>query len=196
METTEISKENTSVSKPELDGDDHEVSWEETLHKSKNWYGPDLYFHQGFWCPSLVFKAVISSQKHFQALDSDIIVTSVPKCGTTWLKALTFSIVNSNEFAKEENPLLRSVPHQLVPFFEFNLYFNNPCPDLDNSCLYKPRMFFTHIPYASLPASIKESEAKIVVKSPTLIKNDNRKSIYKVQSLTNQVTSSSYFGIG
>ncbi|XVF42638.1 hypothetical protein PTKIN_Ptkin01aG0380500 [Pterospermum kingtungense] len=170
METTGISKENNNIiiSKPQLDGD-HEVPWEEefqelvqTLHKSKGWYGPDLYFYQGFWCPSHVFKAVISSQKHFQALDSDIIVTSVPKCGTTWLKALTFSIVNRNKFTKQENPLFRSVPHRLVPFFESNLFLNNPSPDLENSCLYKPRMFSTHIPYASLPPSIKESEAKIV----------------------------------
>ncbi|XVF42635.1 hypothetical protein PTKIN_Ptkin01aG0380200 [Pterospermum kingtungense] len=171
METTGISKENNNIviSKPQLDGD-HQVPWEEefqelvqTLHKSKEWNGNDLYFYQGFWCPSLALKAVISFQKHFQPLDSDIIVTSVPKCGTTWLKALTFSIVNRNKFAKEDNPLLRLVPHRLVPFFEFDIYLNNSFPDLENGCSYnQPRLFSTHIPFASLPPFIKESKAKIV----------------------------------
>ncbi|XVF42621.1 hypothetical protein PTKIN_Ptkin01aG0378800 [Pterospermum kingtungense] len=110
----------------------------------------------------LFLKAVISFQKHFQALDSDIIVTSLPKCGTTWLKALTFSIVNRNHFPKEENPLLSLNPHDLVRFFEIDLYLKSPFPDLENNCPYRPRLFATHIPYASLPASIKDSNSKIV----------------------------------
>ncbi|XVF42617.1 hypothetical protein PTKIN_Ptkin01aG0378400 [Pterospermum kingtungense] len=105
----------------------------------------DIIFisYQQFWCPSPVFKAVVSFQKHFLALDSDIIVTSLPKCGTTWLKALTFSIVNRNQFAKEENPLLSLGPHQLVRASEYDLYLNNPFPDLENTiCAYnQPRLF-------------------------------------------------------
>ncbi|XVF30723.1 hypothetical protein REPUB_Repub16aG0083100 [Reevesia pubescens] len=166
MDTTEISKDNTAST-----GQDHkEESWDDefealvqTLPKERSWlYAYHLYFYQGFWCTSLVLKPVISFQKHFQALDSDIIVTSFPKCGTTWLKALTFSIVNRNQFPKEQNPLLSLGPHQLVRFFEFDLYLNNPSPDLENSSLYQPRLFSTHIPYASLPTSIKHSNSKIV----------------------------------
>ncbi|WRX24779.1 Sulfotransferase domain - like 10 [Theobroma cacao] len=111
----------------------------QTLPKEKGWYGTHLYFYQGFWCSSRVFRAMISFQKHFQALDSDIFLKSIPKSGTTWLKALTFSIS-----------------------FEFDLYLNNPCPDLENSCPYQPRMFSTHLPYASLSPSIKDSNSKIV----------------------------------
>ncbi|XVF42619.1 hypothetical protein PTKIN_Ptkin01aG0378600 [Pterospermum kingtungense] len=170
METTEISKDNSIISTPQ--DEDHEVlSWDDelqeliqTLPKGKHWYGHHLYFYQQFWCPSPLFKAVVSFQKHIQALDSDIIVTGLPKCGTTWLKALTFSIVNRNQFAKEENPLLSLGPHQLVRAFEFDLYLNNPLPDLENT-IYpynQPILFSTHIPYASLPPSIKESKAKIV----------------------------------
>ncbi|XP_022719653.1 cytosolic sulfotransferase 15-like [Durio zibethinus] len=47
-----------------------------------------------------------------------IYVSSSPKCGTTWIKALTFSIVNRNQFAMEETPLRDVCPHQLVPYFE------------------------------------------------------------------------------
>ncbi|KAE8712339.1 Cytosolic sulfotransferase 14 [Hibiscus syriacus] len=39
---------------------------------------------------------------------------------------------------------------------------NNPCPDLENVCVYKPRLFATHVPYASLPASIKDTDCKFV----------------------------------
>ncbi|XWS64911.1 hypothetical protein CRYUN_Cryun05aG0044800 [Craigia yunnanensis] len=163
MDTTEISKDNI-VSTPQ----DEEETWDDefqelvqTLPKERNWYGAHLYFYQGFWCQSGALKAVISFQKHFQALDSDIIVISFPKCGTTWLKALTFSIVNRNQFAREENPLLILGPHQLVRFIEYDLYLN-PSSDLENSSLYQPRLFSTHIPYASLPSSIKDSKSKIV----------------------------------
>ncbi|XVE90227.1 hypothetical protein DITRI_Ditri20bG0062100 [Diplodiscus trichospermus] len=167
MDTTEISKNNI-VSIVPLDEketwDDREFQeLVQSLPKERNWYGTDgMYFYQGFWCPSLALKAVISFQKHFQALDSDIILVTFPKCGTTWLKALTFSLVNRHQFAKEENPLLSHGPHQLVRFFEYDIYLNNPSPDLDNCSLYRPRLFSAHIPFASLPTSIKDSNSKIV----------------------------------
>ncbi|KAK8548278.1 hypothetical protein V6N12_061195 [Hibiscus sabdariffa] len=37
-----------------------------------------------------------------------------------------------------------------------------PCPDLETICVYKPRLFATHVPYDSLPASMKVSHCKIV----------------------------------
>ncbi|TYG46678.1 hypothetical protein ES288_D11G275500v1, partial [Gossypium darwinii] len=112
---------------------------------------------KSFWCPSIVLRAVISSQKHFQACDSDIIVSTFPKCGTTWLKALTFSSLYRNQFAWDENSLLTFSPHQLVRFLEYDFYLNNPFPDLQNVCVYQPRLLSTHLPYASLPTSIKYS---------------------------------------
>ncbi|KAE8721438.1 Cytosolic sulfotransferase 14 [Hibiscus syriacus] len=105
---------------------------------------------------------MIPFQIQFQALDTDIIVASFPKCGTTWLKALTFTTVNRHQFAMDENPLLTSNPHQLVRSLEYDLYMNNPFPDLDNSSLYNPRLFATQVPYTSLPTSIKDSDCKIV----------------------------------
>ncbi|KAK6243570.1 hypothetical protein QUC31_009979 [Theobroma cacao] len=121
MDATEIISEDIASIVPQ----DKEEPWDDdefqelvqTLPKEKGWYGTHLYFYQGFWCSSRVFRAMISFQKHFQALDSDIFLKSIPKSGTTWLKALTFSIVNRNQFAREENPLLSSGPHQLIPVF-------------------------------------------------------------------------------
>ncbi|KAL9162309.1 hypothetical protein ABFS82_07G081700 [Erythranthe guttata] len=52
--------------------------------------------YQGFWCALYLFRQILSSQKHFKAKDSDIILASLPKSGTTCLKSLTFSTVHHN----------------------------------------------------------------------------------------------------
>ncbi|XVF06674.1 hypothetical protein REPUB_Repub06bG0070500 [Reevesia pubescens] len=163
MEATKFSKDVISTKQEEKLWEDDEEFEElvQTLPKAKSWFGNSLSFYQGFWCPSQAIKGIISFQKHFQALDNDIVLASLPKSGTTWLKALTFSIVNRNRFALKENPLLSLAPHQVVPFLELDLYLKDPSPDLEN--IPQPRIFSTHIPFASLPPSIKEhSNSKIV----------------------------------
>ncbi|KAI4332938.1 hypothetical protein L6164_017805 [Bauhinia variegata] len=116
------------------------------------------------WCQPAEIQAISAFQKHFQAKDSDIVVASIPKSGTTWLKALTFAIVNRHRFnissKNYNNPLLTSNPHDLVPFFEYKVYEKNQVPDL--SKLPEPRLFGTHIPFPSLFNSIKESNCKII----------------------------------
>ncbi|GMJ01697.1 sulfotransferase 2A, ARABIDOPSIS THALIANA SULFOTRANSFERASE 2A [Hibiscus trionum] len=136
----------------------------QTLPKEEGWISGSLYLYQGFWCPAIVLKPVVSFQKHFQAFDSDVMVATFPKCGTTWLKALTFSTLYRSQFSRGgiEHPSLTSTPHQLVRFMEYDVYANNPCPDPENICVYKPRLFATHVPHASLPTSIKDSKCKIV----------------------------------
>ncbi|KAK8585425.1 hypothetical protein V6N13_050404 [Hibiscus sabdariffa] len=133
-----------------------------TLPKEEGWISGSLYLYQGFWWSSLALKPMISFQTHFQAFDSDVIVATFPKCGTTWLKALIFSTFYRDRFARDEHPLLASTPHQLVRHLEIDVYINNPCPDLENICVYKPRLLGTHVPHASLPTSIKDSKCKIV----------------------------------
>ncbi|TYI02466.1 hypothetical protein ES332_A11G269200v1 [Gossypium tomentosum] len=143
MDTAEISK-------AEMFSKSHDVesSWDDdfkklvqTFPKEKCWLGFDLYFYQGFWYPTRILKAFISFQNHFQAFNSDIL---------------------RNQFPWDENPLLTFGPHQLVRFFEHDLYLNNPFPDLQNVCVYQPRLFSTHVSYTSLPTSIKDSGCKIV----------------------------------
>nr|KJB44462.1 hypothetical protein B456_007G254500 [Gossypium raimondii] len=148
---------------------DVEESWDDefqqlvqTFPKDKSFTGMNLYSFHGFWCPSIVLKAVISCQKHFQAFDSDIIIATLPKCGSTWLKALAFSTLYRNQFAREKNPLLTYSPHSLVRFIDYDFYFNDTCPDLENCTLYQPKLFSIHLPYASLPTSTKYSNCKIV----------------------------------
>lgn len=138
-----------------------------SLPKETGWRTTHLYKYQNFWCQPKEIQSIISFQKHFQASDTDIILATIPKSGTTWLKALTFAIVNRKRFPISSNniinhPLLTSNPHDLVPFFEYKLYANGDrLPDFSD-LPDEPRLFGTHIPFPSLPNSIKKSSARIV----------------------------------
>ncbi|TYJ36399.1 hypothetical protein E1A91_A05G304700v1 [Gossypium mustelinum] len=125
-------------------------------------YALGLTQFQGFWIPSrhVPTSSIISFQKYFQALHEDIIVVSKPKAGTTWLKALVFTIVNRHSYTLSNTPLNSANPHQLIPFFDVDLYKENPNPDL--SKISSPRLFSTHLPYSMLADSIKRSNCRIV----------------------------------
>ncbi|QCD85697.1 desulfoglucosinolate sulfotransferase A/B/C [Vigna unguiculata] len=135
-----------------------------SLPKQKGWAVQHLYLFQHFWCPSTHIQGVINFQKHFQAKDSDVIVASFPKSGTTWLKALTFAILNRQRFSSSHNhPLLTSNSHELVPSLDFIFHGDNIHDKLSHlSNMTEPRVFGTHLPFPSLPKSIKESSCKIV----------------------------------
>ncbi|XP_044486560.1 cytosolic sulfotransferase 15-like [Mangifera indica] len=130
------------------------------LPREKGWDGNPIYQYQRFWTQSNLVSAIISFQRHFQAEDGDIILTSFPKSGTTWLKALAFTVVNRTRFPLQNSPLLTTPPHQLVPFLEVDLYWKNESPNLED--IPKPRILATHLPYASLPNSILNSGCRIV----------------------------------
>ncbi|XAR54488.1 hypothetical protein NMG60_11029633 [Bertholletia excelsa] len=127
-----------------------------SLPKVRGWRTPHLYFFQNFWCQPKEIQAIISCQTHFQARDSDVIVATIPKSGTTWLKALTFGATNRTD----TQPLLTSNPHDLVPFLEYSIYANNNLPQLSD--LPSPRLFATHVPFSALPESIKNSGCRVV----------------------------------
>jgi hypothetical protein len=134
-----------------------------SLPKERGCRTPHIYKFQGFWCQPTEIQAIISFQRHFQASDTDVVLATIPKSGTTWLKALAFAVVNRKRFAVMSNshPLLASNPHDLVPFFEYKLYANgHQLPDLSN--LPQPRLFGTHVPFSSLPNSIKKSDCRVV----------------------------------
>ncbi|XAR54401.1 hypothetical protein NMG60_11029509 [Bertholletia excelsa] len=122
-----------------------------------------LYKYQGCWIPSRRLKGIISFQKFFKARDSDIILCTFPKSGTTWLKALVHTILNRSHYAPNSatHPLLTCNPHNLVPFFEIQIYGGeNENPNLEN--LPNPRTFATHLPFSLLPPSVSYSNCRIV----------------------------------
>ncbi|KAK9910573.1 hypothetical protein M0R45_034529 [Rubus argutus] len=159
----------STITENQLPGDEEEKLRDEckellvSLPKERGWITLEQYQFQGFWCSSALIQSIIAFQKHFQARDSDIVLATVPKSGTTWLKALTFAVVNRHRFAIKNHPLLTSNPHHLVPFLvESNHYeITNLLPDLSSKFPDQPRLFATHIPFPSL-GPIKESNCKIV----------------------------------
>ncbi|KAL0447533.1 UNVERIFIED_CONTAM: Cytosolic sulfotransferase 15 [Sesamum latifolium] len=93
----------------------------QTLEQQQNWVGRRIIKYEGFWFPARCLRPVLSSQKHFKAKDTDVILSTMPKSGTTWLQALTFSIANRSVFTIDQSPLLTSNPHTLVPSLEFRI---------------------------------------------------------------------------
>ncbi|KAK6228573.1 hypothetical protein SCA6_000913 [Theobroma cacao] len=130
-----------------------------TVSQHSKKHAPALTHFQGHWCLSHLVPNVLSFQKHFQALD-DIILASKPKAGTTWLKALAFTIMNRNRFTLSNIPLNSLNPHDLVPSFEMRLYKDGQIPDFAG--VSSPRLFSTDVPYQALAESIKQSNSRIV----------------------------------
>ncbi|KAF3441552.1 hypothetical protein FNV43_RR15466 [Rhamnella rubrinervis] len=131
-----------------------------TALPQENSYHFRQYKYNGTWFPSFSIRGVISSQLLFQADESDIFLASLPKCGTTWLRALIFSIVNRGRYKPKDSPLLFKPPHDLVPNIEIDHFRDGLPQNLEQ--LSRPRIFTTHVPYASLPNSIKASNCRIV----------------------------------
>ncbi|KAG6653016.1 hypothetical protein CIPAW_05G045200 [Carya illinoinensis] len=77
----------------------------------------------GVWFPTRVMQGVLSLKKHFQAHETDILMMTPPKVGTTWLKAILFAIVNrKHHLDLQKHPLLTNNPHILVPYLDLHLY--------------------------------------------------------------------------
>ncbi|XP_052176272.1 cytosolic sulfotransferase 12-like [Diospyros lotus] len=134
-----------------------------SLPREPGWIASSLYQYQGFWYASRQLQEVLECQQHFQARDSDVLLVTTPKSGTTWLKAIVFAIVNREAFppaAAEHHPLLVNNPHDLVPFLERKFYVDKNVPDL--ASLASPRLLSTHLPNSSLPESVKSSACKLV----------------------------------
>ncbi|XP_057801853.1 cytosolic sulfotransferase 12-like [Salvia miltiorrhiza] len=152
-----------------------------TLPKENGLEKDPLYLYQGFWYLDVFLEGAISIQQHFQAEDSDVFVASTPKCGSTWLKAIAFALLNRRRHptqgrsqapgmirqtpdsvpdptASGDHPLLSTNPHNLVPFLEIGLYGGNKA--LDIASFPSPRLLATHVPYSSLPKSIRSSGSK------------------------------------
>ncbi|KAJ0791929.1 putative Sulfotransferase domain, P-loop containing nucleoside triphosphate hydrolase [Helianthus annuus] len=135
-----------------------------TLPKEKGWITENLYMYQGFWHQSsrrISVETVMALQGTFKAHPTDIYLATLPKSGTTWLKALVFALVNRNRYKDDRfstHPLLVSSPHNCLPFIETEIFRNTPTY-VDS---HSPRLFATHIPYTSLPQSILDSGCRLV----------------------------------
>ncbi|OVA05711.1 Sulfotransferase domain [Macleaya cordata] len=125
---------------------------------------------------------MVGEPANFQAWDTDLILATLPRSGTLWLKSLSFATINRTRYptSSKEHPLLTTSPHDLVPFLEFkHLYGSNSFPDFTK--FQSPRVLAVHVPYHSLAESIKNTpNCKIVY----LCRNpkDNFISIWQFQN--------------
>lgn len=136
-----------------------------TLPLEKGWITSHFHQYQGFWLSTRILQGTLSCHKQFQAIDTDILIVTTPKSGTTWLKALTFALLNRDKYpiidhTKNNHPLLTTNPHGLVPFLESDLYYKDFVPDVKT--LSSSRLFSPHLSYELLPKSVKESTCKVV----------------------------------
>ncbi|KAL0709182.1 hypothetical protein Bca4012_016160 [Brassica carinata] len=127
-----------------------------SLPKDKDSRG-SLCKYQGCWYTNITFQAVINFQKHFQPRDTDIILASFPKSGTTWLKALTVALLERSKHDDDpkNHPLLLDNPHGIVPYLE------RSAPD-GTKFSSSTRLFSTHMPFHTVKEGLKGSPCKIV----------------------------------
>ncbi|KAL1187707.1 Cytosolic sulfotransferase 1 [Cardamine amara subsp. amara] len=125
--------------------------------------GKKLCKYQGCWYYHNTLQGVLNFQRGFQPQETDIILASFPKSGTTWLKALAVALLerSKNRSSDDHHPLLSDNPHGIVPFLEIDMYIESSSPDLTKFSSL-PRLFSTHMPLHTMQETLKNSPCKIV----------------------------------
>ncbi|XP_034704032.1 cytosolic sulfotransferase 15-like [Vitis riparia] len=159
--TAEISKSN-SFGDDEMQGSELK-GLIKTLPRKMAWNGFSFYQYQGCWIPSSAIQGIISFHRNFHAKATDLLLCTLPKSGTTWLRALAFSIVNRDHYAPAQATcslpaLMRLCLAVLtrgdkiwlcivcVYPIKFDL-FENDLNSINLDVLASPRIFATHVPY-------------------------------------------------
>ncbi|CAN1161586.1 Cytosolic sulfotransferase 15 [Linum perenne] len=120
--------------------------------KTMLWDAGQMYKSGGFWHGARVLVSVNAFKANFQPARDDVVVlASMPKAGTTWLKSLSHCIL-FRDVEEEDDLLTKMNPHNCVPTFETALFSGDPAnfPAIDPD----RRLFHTHVSYSSLPNSI------------------------------------------
>ncbi|XP_019166834.1 PREDICTED: flavonol 3-sulfotransferase-like [Ipomoea nil] len=123
------------------------------LPRERGWLTEHIHLYNGFWYPPRIIHGLLALHQHFKPHPNDVLLASFPKSGTTWLKALLFTIVNRAKYNGTMHPLLTSNPHDLVPWLEAYAS-SNPTNPRPNSSL-----FHTHLAYPTLPQQIYTSSS-------------------------------------
>uniref|UniRef100_A0A0E0LH57 Sulfotransferase n=1 Tax=Oryza punctata TaxID=4537 RepID=A0A0E0LH57_ORYPU len=122
-----------------------------------------LLCYQGAWLLQSWVPGIIAIQRGFVPRRGDVVLASLPKCGTTWLKALAFATMARHAHptaGDEHHPLLRLNPHDCVPSME-KLFTAGWGRKID--ALPWPRLMATHMHHSLLPASITDNpDCKII----------------------------------
>lgn len=131
-----------------------------TLPLEEAWVPLRLRKYQEVWIPEHTLPGQMAAQQHFKARPDDILLSSYPKSGTTWLKALAFATMTRTQYPLSQHPLLSHNPHLFVVFLD-RLFSDAQAPELE-AATRSPRILNSHLPYNLLPDSIKGSEGRII----------------------------------
>jgi hydroxyjasmonate sulfotransferase len=130
------------------------------LPTREGWSDP-LVMYKNYWFrPRFLESMMLLQRNGFKARPDDTILVSNPKCGTTWLKALAFTITNrSRHDFDHRHPLLSQHPQRVVPFIEI-LQGNKDFSHLEK--LPSPRLVATHMPLSLFPESLASADCRMV----------------------------------
>jgi len=109
----------------------------------------------GFWLAEIMQNAIAAAHTRIKSNPPDILLASLPKSGTTWLKALAFATLNraTHSPSDAQHPLRHQNPHDCVGFLEMMV-----TQDDDDEALLRspsrPLLVQTHVPYSLLPDAI------------------------------------------
>ncbi|CAN1784381.1 Cytosolic sulfotransferase 5 [Linum perenne] len=109
---------------------------------------------EGFWYSSRIISSIEAFRAKFKPKHDVVVLASMPKAGTTWLKSLCHCIL-FRDVREEDDLLTKMNPFDCVPTVEATLFLGKPrnFPAID-PVLSERRLFHTHVPYSSLPDSI------------------------------------------
>ncbi|XP_037415702.1 cytosolic sulfotransferase 17-like [Triticum dicoccoides] len=134
----------------------HTENLVETLPTREGWATP-LVLYSNCWIRANSLKDSMAVKDKLKPRPDDIILAAHPKCGTTWLKALVFTIVNRSRYTFTDHPLLTRRPHQVVPYLALRP------GDLDIvETLPSLRLLSTHLPLSLLPSTVSTLGCRIV----------------------------------
>ncbi|KAF2361235.1 Sulfotransferase domain [Trinorchestia longiramus] len=119
-------------------------------------YEPNIVFYRycGYVLPGqIIMSGVMRELPDFKARNSDVIVASFPKTGTTWVQEIVYMLTHGCRASNDDDPTLET----RFPYLEY------PYPGLKTvSAMPGLRCIKTHLPYTLLPPSVQEAGAKVV----------------------------------
>uniref|UniRef100_A0A0E0LYW9 Sulfotransferase n=1 Tax=Oryza punctata TaxID=4537 RepID=A0A0E0LYW9_ORYPU len=128
------------------------------LPTREGWSQP-LVLYKDYWFRPQLLENILVAQDTYMPRSNDVILATQPKCGTTWLKALCFTIVNRSQYSFSNHPLLTRNPQHVVPFIEIR---NEGGDHNYIESLPSPRLLSTHMPLSFIPIETKNQSCRIV----------------------------------
>ncbi|KAM9305380.1 sulfotransferase 1B1-like [Gastrophryne carolinensis] len=131
------------------------------MASSSEWRQRELVYVRGvplFW----QFAENMDQVDKFQAREDDIVISTYPKSGTTWMSEIVDLILNDGDVQKSR----RGPIFVRVPMLEFSLPGQFPSGTEILETVPSPRVIKTHLPLSLLPKSLLDKKTVYVARNP------------------------------